>query len=756
MTKQKTTKRTLLTSVLSLVLCMAMLIGTTFAWFTDSVTSGKNRIQAGNLDVAMSYKNTSMSTYEDVETPTSPEFFKDVNGGQILWEPGAVAYANFKVENLGTLALKYSLQTIIAGCNYTAEGKSLADVLTVKVMQEEKTYTTRELAIADAKGSTDTLESFAYVNDNLVAKKSDYFTVILYWEPGANDNAFNVNPALYIDIELSLVATQAVNEEDSFNNQYDVDATHGTYVELNEGDDILKALASAKAGLPMTIKLLGDIEWPTPAADASDITPASSVLINGNSKTITATGNGVYAIGDNDAPITFKNLTVVDESVYTYENGENAWEFTYLELGGNNTYENVTFTDGIMVQGGTNTFVNCEFIGHNNDSSELGNITMNGVWVYDGNATFNNCTFTGTRGMKICDKYAGGEVGTVLIDGCRFIGLTEKPGIAIDDHDTQDMDITIKNSTFIQCQSGDAATKGEAYGVAYIYETDNTKAKLEGNIVDNKTTVVATGDALKGAIANAGSGDMIMLAQDTTVAGYAANQKLVIDKNIVLDLNGKTITTECGWGGIDAKGGCTIKNGTINHTGNTAAIKAFQVEAIENVTINVTETAGKTKGGIVVQSGADTYIRTLKNVTITGATNGIECYRSTNETAIGIMKNVKIDATQNGIYINGAGKIGKISNCEITAGDIGINAYLAHLWHISLNIENSKISAGRHGIDIWDEAQVNTGSTVTFNYDDATTFVGGIYDIKVTLQKEISCTINGVTQTAPCKIYTKK
>ena len=242
MTKQKTTKKTLLTSVLSLVLCMAMLIGTTFAWFTDSVTSGKNRIQAGNLDVAMSYKNTSMKDYEDVEKPTSPDFFKDINGDQILWEPGAVAYANFKVDNLGTLALKYSLQTIIAGCNYTAEGKSLADVLTVKVMPEEKTYTTRELAIADAKGSTDTLESFAHVNDNLVAKKSDYFTVILYWEPGANDNDFNVNPALYIDIELSLVATQAVNEEDSFNQNYDKYTAVFTVAEANamllEGKDV--------------------------------------------------------------------------------------------------------------------------------------------------------------------------------------------------------------------------------------------------------------------------------------------------------------------------------------------------------------------------------------------------------------------------------------------------------------------------------------------------------------------------------------
>ena len=52
---KKSTKRTLLSSVLSLVLCMAMLIGTTFAWFTDSVTSGNNIIKSGNLVIELEF-----------------------------------------------------------------------------------------------------------------------------------------------------------------------------------------------------------------------------------------------------------------------------------------------------------------------------------------------------------------------------------------------------------------------------------------------------------------------------------------------------------------------------------------------------------------------------------------------------------------------------------------------------------------------------------------------------------------------------
>ena len=61
---KKSTKRALLTSIVSLVLCCTMLIGTTFAWFTDTVTSAGNKIQAGNLDVALEMWNG--SAYEDI------------------------------------------------------------------------------------------------------------------------------------------------------------------------------------------------------------------------------------------------------------------------------------------------------------------------------------------------------------------------------------------------------------------------------------------------------------------------------------------------------------------------------------------------------------------------------------------------------------------------------------------------------------------------------------------------------------------
>ena len=78
---QKATKRALLTSVMALVMCVVMLVGTTFAWFTDTASTGVNKIQAGNLDVELWYKNTKDSGFNKV-IDNSTKVFKDGT----LWE----------------------------------------------------------------------------------------------------------------------------------------------------------------------------------------------------------------------------------------------------------------------------------------------------------------------------------------------------------------------------------------------------------------------------------------------------------------------------------------------------------------------------------------------------------------------------------------------------------------------------------------------------------------------------------------------
>ena len=108
MTQTKTSKRALLTSALSLLLCCTMLIGTTWAWFTDSVTSAGNKIQSGTLQVDLLVKggNTDYTKYTSVKTDHKPIFNYD------LWEPGYTLVTNAKVVNNGTLALKYTLKFV--------------------------------------------------------------------------------------------------------------------------------------------------------------------------------------------------------------------------------------------------------------------------------------------------------------------------------------------------------------------------------------------------------------------------------------------------------------------------------------------------------------------------------------------------------------------------------------------------------------------------------------------------------------------
>ncbi len=102
MTNTKTTKRALLASVLSVLMCISMLIGSTFAWFTDTASTNVNKIQSGNLKVDLVDENGASLEGETL-------YFKDVNGKtNILWEPGCTyELQDVYVKNLGNLALTF-------------------------------------------------------------------------------------------------------------------------------------------------------------------------------------------------------------------------------------------------------------------------------------------------------------------------------------------------------------------------------------------------------------------------------------------------------------------------------------------------------------------------------------------------------------------------------------------------------------------------------------------------------------------------
>ena len=105
MTNRKSTKRALLGSVMAMVLCLAMLVGATFAWFTDTASTGVNKIQAGNLDVVLEMQNAD-GKWVSAEGKTL-DFVKaaDAKGEAILWEPGCTyELPALRIRNNGNLA----------------------------------------------------------------------------------------------------------------------------------------------------------------------------------------------------------------------------------------------------------------------------------------------------------------------------------------------------------------------------------------------------------------------------------------------------------------------------------------------------------------------------------------------------------------------------------------------------------------------------------------------------------------------------
>ncbi len=296
MTKTKSTKRSLLSSVLALFLCVAMLAGTTFAWFTDSVTAQNNVIKSGNLDVEFDYWNgTEWKTVKDAS---------DILAGD-RWEPGYTDVAYLRFRNAGSLALKYQLGVNIVSetAGKTAEGVEflLSDYIYYDVAEgvngETDAYATREDAMAIATETT--LISENYGKQGTLAAKSEYvYLAMVVYMPKTVGNEANHNGTdiPQIDLGINILATQTEAELDAFGDDYDKDAWHPEMKVYNAGD-----LQAAINNGATEIVLMDDITLTEsiviPAAAATTFSMRSTpvpTVINLNGKTINNANGYVF------------------------------------------------------------------------------------------------------------------------------------------------------------------------------------------------------------------------------------------------------------------------------------------------------------------------------------------------------------------------------------------------------------------------------------------------------------------------------
>ncbi len=211
MTNRKSTKRALLGSVMAMVLCLAMLVGATFAWFTDTASTNVNKIQAGNLDVALEMKDAA-GKWVSAEGKTL-NWVKAAAGEQVLWEPGCTyTLPELRVVNNGNLALKYKV--VITGIQGSAKLNTVID------------WTIGDVAMG--------------TEQHLAAGESNAFTIKGHmWESAGNEY---MNESID-GIAITVVATQDTVESDSFDKDYDADAEYPVVAvaDVNtDGDTVLK------------------------------------------------------------------------------------------------------------------------------------------------------------------------------------------------------------------------------------------------------------------------------------------------------------------------------------------------------------------------------------------------------------------------------------------------------------------------------------------------------------------------------------
>ena len=243
MTSSKSTKRALLTSALAIVLCVTMLVGTTFAWFTDTASTGVNRIQAGNLDVKLEYRNADTADFTEADKDT-PVFKEGA-----LWEPGHVEYVVLRVSNAGSLALKYKLGVNIAGetgsTNVYNNAFQLSDYIRFAVLDDDQSGLGRDALVAAAADSK--LIKEGYTAENHLAKGESKTVTLVVWMPTTVGNEANHKTGVAapaIDLGINVVATQYTHESDSFGNQYDKDAQYPdvAYTQASTQDELNTAL----------------------------------------------------------------------------------------------------------------------------------------------------------------------------------------------------------------------------------------------------------------------------------------------------------------------------------------------------------------------------------------------------------------------------------------------------------------------------------------------------------------------------------
>ena len=478
MTSKKTTRRALLSSMLALLLCVSMLVGSTFAWFTDEVTSTGNIIKSGTLDVVMTHSDDNQK-------------WEDASQGAIFdyqyWEPGYTQTKYVKVVNNGDLAFKYQLHIIPNELPVAGE-VNLAEVIDVYMFDPSATVDRAAIAAATPVGT---------LADMMSAGNGAANGTLLPAEGKGSDN-YNDIDAPHGEITYCIVLKM---REEAGNEYQDLSVGEGFKVQLNATQYTWE-------------KDSFDHEYD----DGADFAPKAEVKLTGAKMVTTSTHGEIWA-----------NTTFQFQPTQSYEEAQQSsyryWHADFVVSADNDIPANAVILPGYYAAYCDN-YNNGEWIGLSSDETipagteirlvdTLGQMLGGTVYVnYEEICNYGNDEVGFLCGVS--DQSKGALAGTTLTVELRLYETTGDPNTDYGSKNEETGEyITISTYTYtfgaLEVSNADELADAIADGATNLYLTagtytfpkgltkDTTLTCAEGTVFEGKTSMNANGATIIGA-----------------------------------------------------------------------------------------------------------------------------------------------------------------------------------------------------------------------------------------------------------------
>ena len=439
MTNKKSTKRALLASLLAMLLCVTMLVGTTFAWFTDSVTSSGNIIKSGTLDVEL-YLGDGTGKYVEITGSSDPVFgtknglAQNVND-DTLWEPGKTQVAYFKIVNAGSLDFKYQVALTVSD----PDGAKMYEVMQYAIVPDATVSVDEWEKIADKQIPQLGVE-IVTTDVPLEADAEHYFALVIHM----NEDAGNEYQDKDIVFDITVLATQLASEEDSFGPDYDKDAKYPVHYAGNAAGFEL-ALENAAPG--DTIKLTEGVDFGTLEIDGE----LTDVTIEG--------GENANAKFNILPTAVLENVTFTDLDVYNVTTSGAYVDGGVINVDAGATVKNLVIENSVLEgEGGRSCIIGC--------SEPTAQITLK------------DCDISGTKYLF----YGSAPIDVLTVEGCTISNLSSW-AILGNAADGIGANLTINDCDFINCTDGIAKYLGSAQpeGSTTVFTNNTLDADCKGH-----------------------------------------------------------------------------------------------------------------------------------------------------------------------------------------------------------------------------------------------------------------------------------